>query len=138
MTGPAKTAGGCLCGAVRYRVSGPLRPCHCGQCRRTSGHYAAATACRRSDLEIDDPDAATWYASPSGVRRGFCARCGSSLFWDREGSDTLSIFAGTLDQPSGLRLVMHIYTDHAGDYYEIADDLPRLHQGRHDIALPEA
>jgi hypothetical protein len=39
-------SGGCLCGGVRYAVNAPLRgviACHCGQCRRTSGHYAAMT-----------------------------------------------------------------------------------------------
>ena len=48
-----RQTGGCLCGAVRYRVAGPLRDvvaCHCGQCRRSSGHHAAATAARRGDL----------------------------------------------------------------------------------------
>ena len=38
--------GGCLCGGVRYRVAGRLLPvvaCHCGQCRRTLGHFGAYT-----------------------------------------------------------------------------------------------
>ncbi|WP_442475962.1 GFA family protein [Roseovarius litorisediminis] len=38
--------GSCQCGAVRYEVAGPLRQvvgCHCSQCRKTSGHYVAAT-----------------------------------------------------------------------------------------------
>ena len=41
-----KHGGGCLCGAVRYEIRGPLRgviACHCSQCRRTSGHYVAMT-----------------------------------------------------------------------------------------------
>jgi hypothetical protein len=136
---PGKGTGGCLCGRVRYRVAGPLRPivaCHCGQCRRTSGHHTAATACRRGDLAVEGEDALTWYESTPGVRRGFCGRCGSSLFWDRDGSDTLSIFAGSLDQPSGLRMVMHIFTEDAGDYYQIADGLPGLPQGGHGVAMP--
>jgi len=51
----APTARGrCLCGAVRYELRGPLRPvvaCHCNMCRRTSGHFAAATAARRKGGE---------------------------------------------------------------------------------------
>ena len=49
---PAIT-GGCLCGGVRYAVTGPLRDiiaCHCEQCRRSSGHFVAATACRREQI----------------------------------------------------------------------------------------
>ena len=45
--------GGCECGAVRYRVTGTLRKvvyCHCAQCRRTSGHFVAATACATDNL----------------------------------------------------------------------------------------
>ncbi len=47
--------GGCLCGAVRYELQGRLRAvvaCHCGQCRRTSGHYVAATAVRHDRLRL--------------------------------------------------------------------------------------
>src|SRR5918998_688452 len=49
--------GGCLCGAVRYEVRGPLRPvvdCHCTMCRRTSGHFAAFTATRPEDLVLTE------------------------------------------------------------------------------------
>ncbi|MEE8145694.1 MAG: GFA family protein [Kiloniellales bacterium] len=125
---PAGT-GGCLCGAVRYRVDGPLRSiiaCHCGQCRRMSGHHTAATAAARGDLEIDSSGALAWYESSPGVRRGFCQTCGSSLFWDNETRDYVAIFAGSLDSPTGLKLVQHIHTADKGDYYEIADGLPAL------------
>ncbi|WP_095590505.1 GFA family protein [Actibacterium ureilyticum] len=117
--------GGCLCGAVRYRVDGPLRPviaCHCTQCRKTSGHHVAATSVARDRIEIDG--ALRWYASSDGARRGFCPNCGSNLFWDGPGSH-LSIFAGTLDAPTGLTLKGHIFCADKGDYYEIADGLPQ-------------
>lgn len=119
-------SGGCLCGAVRYRVTGPLRgvvACHCGQCRRSSGHHVAATAARREDVVITGE--VTWYASSPEARRGFCARCGSNLFWERPGSGGISIFAGSLDLPTGLRLKGHIHVAGKGDYYEIADGLPQ-------------
>ncbi|HUF56516.1 MAG TPA: GFA family protein [Thermohalobaculum sp.] len=120
--------GGCACGAVRYRVAGPLRPviaCHCTECRRMSGHYAAATACRRECLRLEAAASLRWWSSSADHRRGFCAECGSLLFWEREGTAGTSIFAGTLDQPTGLTLAGHIYTAEKGDYYEIADGLPQ-------------
>ncbi len=113
-------SGACLCGAVRYEVSGPLRQvvgCHCSQCRRTSGHYVAATAALREDLIVVHAEGLAWYRSSPQARRGFCRHCGSSLFWDGEGRDTMSIMAGTLDGPTGLSTVLHIYTEDAGDYY---------------------
>lgn len=116
--------GGCLCGAVRYRVTGPLRPvvaCHCQQCRKTSGHHVAATSALREDLVVEGQ--VTWYQSSPLARRGFCGTCGSNLFWDGPGVN-ISIFAGTLDGPTGLRLAGHIFCADKGDYYSVDDGLP--------------
>lgn len=120
--------GGCACGKVRYRVHGPLRPavaCHCETCRRTGGHYLAATACLREHLTIEGETSLKWWTSTPSHRRGFCGECGSTLFWDRDGTPGMSIFAGSLDQPTGLKLVGHIYTAEKGDYYPIEDGLPQ-------------
>jgi hypothetical protein len=72
--------------------------------------------------------AVTWFASSPEARRGFCAVCGSNLFWDGGGAN-LSIMAGALDGPTGLRLVGHIFCADRGDWYDIADGLPRA-EGR--------
>ncbi|MEO1919583.1 MAG: GFA family protein, partial [Paracoccaceae bacterium] len=101
--------GGCLCGAVTYEVDGPLRPvvnCHCRQCRKTSGHHVAATSAARDQIRTSGE--VTWYQSSDTARRGFCAACGSNLFWDGAG-DNLSIFAGTLDGETGQKTTGHIY-----------------------------
>lgn len=118
-------AGGCLCGAVTYQVSGPLRPviaCHCTQCRKTSGHHVAATSAAREDISISGQ--VTWYVSSPTAKRGFCAVCGSNLFWDGGGKN-LSIFAGTFDGNPDLTMAGHIFCDDKGSYYEIADSLPK-------------
>lgn len=126
--------GRCLCGAVRYEVTGPLRDvliCHCEECRRWHGHFSASTAARRVDLVLTEQRGLRWIASPNsdaGARRGFCAECGSSLFWDAPGRPTVSIAAGTLelDGHTDLRVAAHWYVSQAGDYYELpADGLPR-------------
>lgn len=118
--------GQCLCGAVRFEVHGPLRPivyCHCTQCRRSSGHFAAATACAAEHLRLTSAESLRWYASSAVARRGFCATCGSPLFWERRGSQRVSIWAGTLDTPTGLAASAHIFVADKGDYYGIADGL---------------
>ena len=120
--GAAPITGSCLCGAVTYSVSGPLRPviaCHCRQCRKTSGHHVAATSAAREDIDIKGE--LRWYRSSPKARRGFCPTCGSNLFWDGPG-ENLSIFAGTLDGPSGLAIAGHIYCADKGDYYTIPED----------------
>jgi len=129
----AKHGGGCLCGAVRYEVDGPLRDvvvCHCSRCLRTHGHAAAYSSCARSDLLLVWEEGLRWYEA-DGRARGFCARCGASLFWRAEERDTVSIAAGTLDRPTGLRTVAHIHTRDHADYYEIAGP-----GERHPGALP--
>jgi hypothetical protein len=125
-------SGRCLCGAVQYEVRGPLRDvllCHCVECRRWSGHVFAATAARREHLVLLEDRGLRWVASPgseSDARRGFCGECGSSLFWDAPARDTISIAAGSLDEPTGLRLLGHVYVSQAGDYYDLLEDgLPR-------------
>lgn len=125
--------GSCLCGAVHYTTTGPLRPviaCHCSQCRKTSGHHVAATSVARDALQIDGE--VTWYASSPTAKRGFCGTCGSNLFWDGAGLN-MSIFAGTLDGDPGLTLAAHIFCDDKGSYYELADDVPKV--GGYDPTL---
>ena len=119
--------GGCLCGAVRYRVESPLgeaHACHCGQCRRQSGHYVVGVNVEWSDVRIEDETSLRWYESSPGVRRGFCEACGSKLFWvsDEWGG---SVYAGSLDEPTNFKVASHIFVADKGDYYEIADDLPK-------------
>lgn len=119
--------GSCLCGAVHYTVSGPLRPvtgCHCRQCRKTSGHPVAATGAARADVAFTG--GVQWYRSSPSVRRGFCPVCGSNLFWCGPGSH-LSVFAGTLDTDAGISLAGHILCADKGAYYDILDhDLPHI------------
>lgn len=127
-----RATGRCLCGAVRYEVRGPLRDvlvCHCVECRRFSGHVGAFAATNAGDLVIAENRALRWIDSPESnrqARRGFCGECGSSLFWHAAGAQRISIAAGTLDRPTGLKVAAHIYTHEAGDWDQLPDDgLPR-------------
>jgi len=122
-------SGGCLCGAVRFRTTGPLRGiiyCHCTQCRRQTGHVVAATSAADADLAVEGAAHLSWYAASADARRGFCSVCGSLLFWKREGSPATSIMAGAFDRPSGLAGKSHIFVADKGDYYEICDRLPQF------------
>lgn len=120
-----RTCGSCLCGAVSFTVRGPLRPvlaCHCSQCRKTSGHYWAATAAPSDCVEITHEGALEWFQSSTQAQRGFCRRCGSSLFWRHASRDAWGIAAGALDSPTGLHTQAHIFFTDASDYYLIHPD----------------
>jgi hypothetical protein len=117
-------SGSCLCGAVGYEVTGNLRNavgCHCGQCRKTTGHYLAATAARHDAFRLTRDEGLAWYRSSDTAKRGFCRICGSTLFWQGDGRDYIAIAAGSLDPPTGIRLEGHIFCDDKGDYYDITD-----------------
>ena len=124
----SSASGSCLCGGVRFTVHGSLRDiiyCHCEQCRRTSGHFIAASAANKGDLQLESEEHLAWYRSSDTARRGFCRICGSSLFWDSDSENYVAITAGSLDQPCGLKAAGHIYVDRKADYYEINDGLPQ-------------
>jgi len=105
-------------------------------CRRTSGHFAAFTATRPEALVLIESEGLRWYRSSATARRGFCEICGSSLFWEPASGDRVSIAAGTLDPPTGLETVVHVFVEDASDYYEIGDGLPQRADGDHGIMIP--
>jgi hypothetical protein len=117
----AKAGGGCLCGAVRYEIAGPLAApsaCHCVQCRRHQGALGVYTLAPEERYTIKGKRNLAWYESSPGIRRGFCRNCGSKLFWQRSGSDQLDVTLGSMDEPTGLKIEKHIYLADAGDYYD--------------------
>lgn len=121
--------GGCLRGAVRYRVDGPLAGlacCHCTRCRRASGHPLAA---RRAELTVEG--AVAWYDStPGEIRRGFCPTRASQRLWDRIGAETIDVRARQIGGEAGVWLREHIFVADKGDYCDIADGLPQRLGGR--------
>lgn len=127
-TSRAGVTGSCLCGAVRYEIDGPLRDvvlCHCAMCRKTHGHIGAYTAVARPGLRMTESRGLKWYRSSPIARRGFCSECGASLFWEGAGRDTISIAAGTLDTPTGLKTAVQLHVNSASDYYTIVTDVPQ-------------
>ncbi len=129
--GEAMHGGGCLCGGVRYEIQGALRgviACHCSQCRRTSGHYAAMTSAPSGSIKMTSSATLRWYRSSDTAERGFCEVCGGNLFWKLAGRDDVSITAGTLDLPTGIALGQHIFVADKSDYYVLDDDLPKEQQ----------
>ncbi|WP_318248214.1 GFA family protein [Xinfangfangia pollutisoli] len=112
--------GACLCGAVAFEVDPPLRDvvaCHCRQCRKTSGHYWAASAVPLARFRLIRAQGLRWFRSSDSASRGFCVGCGASLFWQPHGRDQMSFAAGALEGPTGLKTLAHILTEFAGDYY---------------------
>lgn len=118
----------CQCGAVRFEVHEmPSEPtaCHCVQCRKQSGHYFASANVKKSSVRFTQAGPLKWFQSSEKIRRGFCADCGSSLFWEPVHRDWTSIALGAFDGATRLQLARHIFVAEKGDYYAITDGLPQ-------------
>ena len=123
--------GSCECQGVMFELTGELRDvvfCHCSQCRKTSGHYWAATQVSKGNFNLIKATSLSWYKSSDKARRGFCSVCGSSMFYERKGIDKISVSAGSLEIPTSLDRMRHIYVASKGDYYDISDDLPQFEE----------
>lgn len=125
----AVTPGGCLCGEVRFEVRGPLRDvvnCHCSMCRRLHGGFGPHTKALKANITITNDDGLEWYKTSDIAQRGFCRACGSNLFWEPFEQDATGIVAGSLDDPTGLKTMGHIFVGEKPDFYEITDGLPQF------------
>jgi hypothetical protein len=137
---PVRATGRCLCGSVRYSVRGPLRStvtaCHCSSCRRFTGGLWTGTMAKVEDVHFDNRDTLKWYRSSAEAERGFCGQCGSGLFWHELGAPYYSIAAGSVDEPTGLKLACHGWTAEAADYWDFSPDVPKR-SGPSGLGLPE-
>jgi hypothetical protein len=91
-------------------------------CRRWHGHVGAYAAVDRAHFALTEQRGLKWYSSSPTVRRGYCAECGSSLFFDEAGDARISFCPGSLDAPTGLRSKAHIFVASKGDYYAMSED----------------
>lgn len=121
--------GSCLCGAVRYEITGPLNGaghCHCSMCRKAHGAAFATWT-------FIDPAQFRWtagtgdvgrYASSPGNERCFCRRCGSPLAVAHSG-EVREVVLANVDGDPGVRPAEHIFTGSKAPWHEITDGLPQ-------------
>ncbi len=129
MNEPGKVEGGCLCGAVRFRVSLPSKwcaHCHCSMCRRYHGAgYVTWAGFAKEDFELLDAAAPlAWYDSSEGAQRGFCRDCGSSLlFRSSRWPGEIHVALGCLDGPIDRAPEAHVFHETHVDWMAIDDAL---------------
>ena len=119
----------CLCGGVQLKTKGPLRHisnCHCTQCMKTHGNFAAYTATPEKDVKFLKKRTLKWFRSSKKAKRGFCNRCGASMFFKWLGSKNISIAAGMFKNPTKLKTKMNIFVKKKLDYYNLDNQLPKF------------
>ena len=129
----ANTASGrCLCGDLRFDAQLPskwMAHCHCSLCQRAHGAGVVTwVGFEAPRVHIHDPEGRlTWFESSPGAERGFCSRCGSTLFFrSRKWAGELHIVRSNFDTPLDREPQVHVYYDTHVAWLPTADDgLPR-------------
>lgn len=134
-----KREGGCLCGAVRYRLLGESAAegagyCHCRRCQLSTGAPVVAwVTYPKSSVEILQGQPKTYKSSPKAVRQ-FCPDCGTQLFFGfTEGPPDIDISVASLDQPELMPPTYHIWTASRMPWLAIDDNLPRFEDDGDDF-----
>ena len=122
--------GGCLCGAVRFEISAPLRSagyCHCTRCQRRTGAAASAQGgiVPGSLRWVSGSEhIKTWWPPDDGFGKSFCGECGSALC-SRDPEKPEEVFAvrlGAFDGDPGVRPSVRRYTANAAVWEPLPDD----------------
>jgi hypothetical protein len=121
--------GGCLCGAVRYRISAaPSHAdyCHCRMCQRSTGAPVAAWLTIASGAFAWTKGEPAVYHSSLKAERLFCPTCGTQLvFREPAEPDYLDVTVASLDDPATMPPGHHIWTTSRISWFDTSDDLPR-------------
>lgn len=104
-------------------------------CQRLHGGFGGHSKARTADITLTEARGLAWYKTSESAQRGFCRECGSGVFWEPVVQEGTGILAGTLDQPTGLKTLGHIFVGEKPDFYDLTDDLPKF-EGSSDGQLP--
>lgn len=124
-------AGGCLCGAVRFEIDMPPKwcgHCHCHLCRRAHGAPLVTWfGVDKEHFRFASDETLRWYRSTPEARRGFCSRCGSTMFFQSSRWPTeMHIALPYMDGDIGLPPKVHVYWDRKVEWLHLDDDLKKL------------
>jgi len=121
----------CLCGGIQFKTQGyhrNVQNCHCIQCMKTHGHHAAYTNVEERNVKFLKKRTLKWFKSSKRAKRGFCNKCGASLFFKIIGAKTISIAAGMLNRPIKLKTTMNIFVKGKSDYYKLDGRVPKFNR----------
>ena len=121
----------CLCGGIQLKTNGHHRNvqnCHCIQCMKTHGHYGAYTNVEEQNIKFIKKRTLKWFRSSKKAKRGFCKRCGASMFFKFLGRDNISIAAGMFKNPTKLKTTMNIFVKGKSDYYKLDSRMPKFNR----------
>lgn len=120
--------GGCLCGAVQFSAAPHdtnVGACHCGMCRKWTAGPFLALECGGT-VQLNDTSSLGVYRSSEWAERGFCKKCGTSLFYKLVGKDYYVVSAEAFDDKTGFTFTSQIFVDEKPPYYDFANDTKNM------------
>ena len=128
MSEQIEAKGQCLCGSVKLSaksVSKNAGVCHCSMCRQWTGGPLLAVNCG-TEVEFEGAEAISTYTSSEWAERGFCAKCGSNLFYKIKQTGQYIVPAGVLNIESELTLDHQIFIDEKPSYYCFSNETKNM------------
>ena len=122
--------GGCLCGVVRYEITGPIKNivyCHCSQCRKAQGSaFATNGIVQTTDFSFKSGEMdLTGYESSPGQVKYFCKHCGSPIISKSvKRPDQVRVRIGTIESDISERPGAHIFASSKANWEEICGNIP--------------
>lgn len=120
--------GSCLCGAVKYEISGKVGDivhCHCNTCRKAHGSaFSSVAAVQDRDFHLLSSDSLKSYQSSPGKHRFFCSNCGSQVYAKRETASHIVLRLGSVDSTLNSPEKEHIWVSDKANWYTINGQLP--------------
>lgn len=122
--------GSCLCQAIKFQFKPPAlwcAHCHCSLCQRAHGAaFVTWVGVESDDFTLINEDTLRWHRSSPDSERGFCHRCGSTLFFRSERwPGQMHIVRANIDSVIDLEPTDHVYWESRVDWFEVNDHLPR-------------
>jgi hypothetical protein len=124
--------GSCLCGSVKYEISGKVGDivhCHCKTCRKVHGSaFSSVAAVQDSDFNLLSKDSLKSFESSVGKHRYFCSNCGTQVYAKRDETSHVILRLGSLDSKIDSLEKAHIWVSEKADWYCINSQLPEREQ----------
>ncbi|BBB27200.1 GFA family protein [Amphritea japonica] len=120
--------GSCLCGNVKYTISGTVGKivhCHCNTCQKAHGSaFSSVAAVEDKYFDISGTEHLKSFESSKGKKRYFCANCGTQIYAKRENTEHLILRLGSLDDDPRAEEKSHIWLSQKASWYRINNNLP--------------
>ena len=120
--------GSCLCKSVAFKIYKETRKaviCHCTMCQKSNGEFSSYTKTKLSNFKLTQKSSLRLYHSSKNYRRGFCFKCGSSLFFQKI-KDAIDIAISTWSLKKNISTIGHIYYQDKKSKLIIGKNLKKL------------